>query len=95
MKSSKIFAISYLIIIIVLNVVSYFYLPEDLVMQITSGGEDGFTLPKMVGLALLLALGAMTGLKLLVSKTETDDKRWYPAMAIILIVNIIVIVFNL
>lgn len=95
MKSTKVIAVIYLVIVLTLNIVSYFYLPEDLVMQITSGGESGFTLPKMVGLALLLALGAMTGLKLLVAMTDGDDKRWYPAMAIILIVNIIVIVFNL
>lgn len=85
----------FLAMVIVGNVILYFYLPENLVMQITASGADGFTLPKLVGQGILILIGAALGLQMIFKKTEADFRRWLLAMAIMLLVNVLVAIFNL
>ncbi len=87
--------IVFLIILVVGNIVAYFYLPEDLVMQINSSGTAGFTLPKLIGQGLLILIGGAVGLQVVMKKTESDFRRWLLAMAVMLLVNVLVLIFNL
>ncbi|GEM_PF-3299451 len=87
--------IVFLSILIIGNIVAYFYLPEDLVMQINSSGTSGFTLPKLIGQGLLILIGGAVGLQVVMKKKEADFKRWLLAMAIMLLVNVLVLIFNL
>ena len=87
--------IVFLAILIIGNIVAYFYLPEDLVMQINSSGTAGFTLPKLIGQGLLVLFGGAVGFQVVMKKTQTDFKRWFLIMAVMLLVNVLVLIFNL
>ncbi len=95
LKKRRLTGLAYIVIIIAINTVAWFFLPDHLVMQITGEGEAGFTLPKLLGLGLMVMLGGLSGMHLVLDRKETDDKRWLIAMLIILVINLVVIVFNI
>jgi len=84
-----------LLLALVGNIIAYIYLPDELVMQITASGDAGLTLAKPLGLVILFGLTLALSLQLMFRAKETDSKRWFMALMVVVVVNILVIVFNL
>lgn len=85
---------SFLIFTIIYCVVGYFVLPDQLVMQISTGGEPSLVLSKPVGLLIILALGIITSVFVVGNKSD-KQYRSYMMMLIMVIVYVLVWVFNL
>jgi len=64
MKKDNLILYLFLAIHTIFTIVGFIYLPSTLVMQVTFGGEAGTTLPKFVGLFLLLAVVTYGNLRL-------------------------------
>ncbi len=94
MKSSVVIGGSFLIFTIIYCVVGYFVLPDQLVMQISTGGEPSLVLSKPVGLLIILALGIITSVFVVGNKSD-KQYRSYMMMLIMVIVYVLVWVFNL
>lgn len=77
------------------NIVLYFFLPDELVMQITADGSPGTTLPKLLGLGLLLAIEIVASVQLIRKKENNDSTRWLMVAIVLFIVNLLVVIFNL
>ena len=77
------------------NIIAYIYLPEELIMQITASGDAGLTLSKPLGLIVLFGLILALSLQVMFRAKENDIRRWFMALVVIVVVNILVIVFNL
>lgn len=80
---------------LVICVIGYFILPETLVLQLKFNGEAGTTLSKPLGLLFLLALGVLGGFAAISSSKTGRTSRGYFIMAIFLVIDILVFVFNL
>ncbi|MHC1696147.1 MAG: DUF2627 family protein [Eubacteriales bacterium] len=90
--SNKIIAISIIIISLTLAVLGYIILPDTLVMQITSSGESGTTLPKAVGLILPLLLSVVFAVLFYVKQ---DNKKHLLTALIGLLIYAFIFFFNL
>jgi len=93
-KYHRIIGIIIITLVVVLNVVAYFILPDVLIMQITLNGEAGTTMPKIVGLSINLVLGVGSGY-FLIKTDESTLQRWFVISLIILAVNFFAIFINI
>ncbi|MBU1145875.1 MAG: hypothetical protein KJ971_08520 [Firmicutes bacterium] len=94
-KNHKYIGIGLLVVFLAMNVISYFYLPDLLVMQIASFGSSPTTLPKTFGLSIILVVELLSVYYLFQSKEEQQQKKWLFVSVVLLILNTVVIVFNL
>lgn len=93
-KYHRIIGIAVIVVVVAIVIISYFILPEVLIMQITIEGEGGTTMPKLAGLSVNLALGIGAGYFLFKSD-ENSVLRWFVISLIIIAVNIFAIFINL
>lgn len=94
-KHNKKLALCMILVSIIMNVISYFYLPENLVMQVKTSGAAGTTLPTVLGLAAMFALLSLFAYKLS-SSTETREKsKWLMVSILILVINAVTVILNL
>jgi len=91
---NKRIVIVYFAIIIIINIIGLFILPDRLVMQINTSGEANWYLNKYVAIAFLAGLGFIGGWIALVGGEERKSKS-YLTMIIIVVVHIILFAFNL
>lgn len=61
-NKKMIFVLLIIVAAIILTIVGIIILPDTLVMQITSTGEAGTTMPKVLGLAVPLAMSTIFSL---------------------------------
>lgn len=83
----------FLAIIIVINLIGVFILPDELVMQINLSGDANWTINKFLGLLIFFGLGIL-GAAISLARKDTDGKNFI-LMIIILVMNILVFIFNL
>ena len=95
MKTNKKVAIIFIGLIIVINIIGFFVLPDVLVMQVTAGGAAGLTLSKPIGILSLLALGALGALYTIYIQDESKIARGYFILGIILVIHVIIFIFNM
>lgn len=81
-------------LVIIMNVIGLFVLPDRLVMQMNTQGEASWSLNKYIAIPLLIGFGALGGGVALAGGEERASKS-YVTMGIILVVYILVYVFNL
>ncbi len=94
-KCNKLLALCLILVSVIMNAVSYFYLPKSLVMQITINGEAGTTLPTFLGLFFMFALLSIFAYKLITAAETREKTKWLAVSIIILIINLITVILNL
>lgn len=93
-KYDKIIGLVFILASASLNIVSYFYLPEKLVMQIKFNLEAGTTLPTCPGLISMFALLSLFVYKL-IFKRNAHKIKWAVVSILILLINLFTVIFNL
>ena len=83
----------FIAIAFVINIVGIFVLPQSLVMQFNMSGEGSWSINKYLGLAIFLGLDLL-GAFIALTRKE-DVAKSYLILAIFLIVNVLMFVFNL
>lgn len=76
---------------IILAVISYYVLPDTLVMQITTSGEAGNTLPKLAGLAIPLFITILFSVLYYIH----ENMKHLLVAAIGIVMSILMLLFNL
>lgn len=89
----KIFGIVFIAVTLLFNVITYFYLPSTMVVQMKLDGSAGTTLPKLVYLGGSFIV--ISFLSLLMISNKDDSKRITLITGLVFIVNIVGIIFNL
>ena len=90
----KIIGYGFIGVAVLFNIILYFVLPDTLVMQISGSGEPGTVLPKPIGLGLILAIELFLGLRSALGSDEKKTTTWIIAMAIVAVVNVLILLFN-
>jgi len=83
---------AFIVIVVVLEVIGLFILPEQIVMQINSQGEASLNINKYLGIGFLFILSVPYGISSLNSNNE--PKKVYMFMIIILVIHFVVFFFN-
>lgn len=89
-------AIATTAVTIVLNVVSYFFLPEEIITQIgfTMKGNSLSTLGYLILTTLIVALSS--GMIIFSDKYQPAKKaKWFAANIVITLLNIVIVIYNL
>lgn len=84
----------YIGILLIIDIIALFVLPETMIMQVSTSGEANWTLNKFLGIGLLFLLGIVGGVSAL-NSAEANKTRSYLLMAVILVVHLLMFVFNL
>lgn len=95
METNKIIGIISLAIFIILNVIGFFILPDQLVVQVNLQGNASTVVSKFLGLIIIALLGVIISFRILIEKNTANNKKWFFAVGILLIVNILIFIFNL
>jgi hypothetical protein len=82
----------YFAIVIVLEVVGLFVLPETIVMQINTQGEASLSINKVLGIGMLFIFSLAGGVSAL--KSDNNNKRGFMILVVILIIHFVVFFFN-
>ena len=84
--------VAFIVIVVVLEVIGLFILPEQIVMQINNQGEASLNINKYLGVGMLFILSVPYGISSLNSNKE--PRKVYMFMIIILIIHFVVFFFN-
>lgn len=91
MKRQKLFITSAIIIIsIILAVISWFILPDEIAVQITMSGSAGNTVPKIFGILLPLLLSVPFS----ISFYKKNEKKHLIYSIIGVVIAIVFLIFN-
>jgi hypothetical protein len=82
----------YFAIVIIIEVVGLFTLPEMIVMQINTEGEANWSINKFLGIGFLFICSFGAGMSAL--KRNSSDKRSYMILMVMLVLHFIVFFFN-
>lgn len=88
-------ALLFIALIVVVDIIGFFVLPDVLVMQVASVGDDPTTMSRTAGLIILMVLGIAGGLGSFFMKATDRPYKDYLIMAVLLIIHILLFVFNL
>ncbi|NLA87006.1 MAG: hypothetical protein GX847_06945 [Clostridiales bacterium] len=84
-------AISVIAAALVFAIIGYIVLPDTLIMQITSTGKAGTTMPKALGLAIPLAISTLFSLLYY----KSGIAKHFVGAAVGIVAFVLVFVFNL
>lgn len=88
-------ALIFIAFIVIVDIIGFFILPDVLVMQVASVGDNPTTLSKTAGLIIMMALGIAAGLGTYFMKSNDKPYKDYLVMAVLLLVHILLFAFNL
>ncbi len=86
----KLIPIILIVFTIIMAAISYIILPDTVVVQITMGGKNGTTMPKLIAILLPASIGLVGGGLLLTVKEKTARIRAW----VLSIVSIVVYIFT-
>ncbi len=75
--------------------ISYFYLPDTLVMQINLEGEAGTTLPTLIGLPLFFLLVVVVNLRFFSTKDQNVGIKAILINLFFILIEVIMVTWNL
>lgn len=94
-KHCKLIAILIGAALAVISVVSWFYLPSKLIMQMKLDGSVGIAMPSVAGLAILFALTAALLWRMVAVKTQKEKRQWLIGAAFVFFVDVVLIGYNI
>ena len=85
----------FLALIIIINLLGLFILPDELVMQVNLSGEANWTINKFLGLLILFGFGILGAAVSLARSNSDSSSKNYLLMGIILVIHILMFIINL
>lgn len=79
-------------VVLILNVVGLFILPNDLVMQVKLDGDPSWVINKYIGIPLVMAMDLFAAGVAFTRKEE--PAKGYLVIGVLFIVNLLLFIFN-